>query len=36
MLMPMICSAASQNAGRAISDAIISTGRSPKFALPGR
>ena len=30
MLMPMIWSAASQNAGRVISDAIISTGRSPE------
>jgi hypothetical protein len=28
----MICTAANQNAGRIISDAIISTGHSPVFA----
>jgi hypothetical protein len=30
MLIPMIWSAASQDVGRVISEAIISTGRSPK------
>ncbi len=32
ILIPMICNAANQKAGRIISDAIISTGRSPEFA----